>query len=676
MRLFIAEKPELARAIAAGLDGKEERDKHSIKKGENIISWAFGHLLELYEPSDYDENMKKWDLATLPFFIKDFKHKPLKDDFKKAQLKAIVGLIKDSRVSEIVHCGDADDEGQILIDEILEYANNKKPVKRALINDITEEAIRTSLANLKPNSDFKTMSERGLARSQADWLVGINLTRAYTCKNRGDLLTIGRVQTPILGLIVNRDLEFENFKSFDYFTLEASFLLEKLEIQATLQGENEITDRDFIQAIAAQCENKIAALTIKKESKKEYPPLPYNLLILQTEASKLYGLSPTKTLEITQTLREKYKAISYNRSDCQYLPTSIFSQAKDIVDSLKANFAPNDIGQNGVNLAIKSKAFDDGKLSAHYGIIPTKSRFSLSALSEDEKNIYTLIAARFLMQFYEAREFDSYALEFRIHSHIFKTTITNTTKLGFTQTFKSEDLPSENSSDLIAFLDAHTSANAAIKDLAIKTQKKKPRPKYTMTTLLKDLNQVSKYVKNEKIKALLLEKDKDKKGESGGIGTPATRSAMIDKLIKVGYIEVSKDKAQKINSTKKGRDLIAALSPLLRDPDMTALWFEYQKEIESGARTRENFLDYVKNNIEVEVKTLKESNFCLNTAKPAPQKPKNAKPCPACKIGFLIRRESAKKKGAFWYGCSEFKNGCKFSCFEKGGKPDIGRDFA
>lgn len=497
------------------------------------------------------------------------------------------------------------------------------------------------------------MSEKGFARSFADFLVGINLTRAYTCKNGGELLTIGRVQTPILGLIVNRDLEFENFKSFDYYTLEANFEVNNFSIKATLQSENEITEKDFIEAIKTQCENKTASLSIKKEAKKEYPPLPYNLLVLQTEASKLYGYSPSKTLEITQKLREEYKAITYNRSDCQYLPNTIYNQRQYLLNAIKANFKEN-IGQENANLSIKSKAFDDSKLSAHYAIIPTQSKFDINKLTQEQRNIYTLITQRFLMQFYEAREFNSYTLEFKINNHNFKTTITKTTKIGFREHFSNtkEEKEEENTSqDFITFLDSTSNTSAKVAGLEIKTQKKKPRPKYTMTTLLKDLNQVSKYVKNPEIKNLLLEKDKDKKGESGGIGTPATRSAMIDRLISIGYIGVSKDKAQKINSTKKGREFISLLNPLLREPDMTALWFEYQKEIENGTRTIENFLNYVQNNIEIEIKAIKENYFKLSSTKTT--QAKNAITCPQCKNGFLVRRESKNKKGRYRSYCTK-----------------------
>lgn len=211
MKLFIAEKPELAIAIAVGLSGTNSdslpKNCGYIQKGDNLITWAFGHILELFEPHDYNAEWKEWDLAQLPLAIDNYKHKPI--DNKKNQLKIIINLIRDKRVDSIVHCGDADDEGQILIDEILQYANNTKPVYRCLINDITPDAVKKEISNMRPNSDFKNMSERGFARSIADWIVGINLTRAYTCANRKNggkgVISVGRVQTPILGLIVERD---------------------------------------------------------------------------------------------------------------------------------------------------------------------------------------------------------------------------------------------------------------------------------------------------------------------------------------------------------------------------------------------------------------------------------------------------------------------------------------
>lgn len=662
MKLFIAEKPELAIAIAVGLSGTNNdslpKNCGYIQKGDNLITWAFGHILELCEPHDYNAEWKEWDLTQLPLAIDNYKHKPIND--KKNQLKIIINLIRDKRVDSIVHCGDADDEGQILIDEILQYANNTKPVYRCLINDITPDAVKKEISNMRPNSDFKNMSERGFARSIADWIVGINLTRAYTCANRKNggkgVISVGRVQTPILGLIVERDKENESFKSKNYFVLNACFLVNGIEISATLEYDDKIYDESIALEILKQCQGKKALLSVKTSNKKEYPPLPYNLLVLQAEASKLYGFSPSKTLEITQSLREKYKAISYNRSDCQYLPVSIFTESKYIISALKQNFT-SDVGQNNANLSIKSKAFDDSKLSAHYGIIPTKNIVDLNMLTDDENAIYMLICKRFLMQFYEPREYTSYDLSFQIESYTFIKTINKTNKMGFKAFFQKSEQEDDNNEETININLLNNNTESPIKNISIKTLQTKPRPRYTMTTLLKDLNQVSKYVKNEKIKKLLLEKDKDKKGESGGIGTPATRSTHIQTLIDRGYIEVSKDKKQNINATSKGRSLVEAVTPMLATPDMTAFWFEYQKGIEQGNVSRADFLKSVFNSIKVEIENIKNSNFSIKATQ-------NYQ-CPKCGKSLLKRKGS---KGFFW-ACSEFKSGCKFVAKDKNNKP-------
>lgn len=660
MRLFIAEKPDLAKAIAAALSG--ELKSYSNKgigyytKGNDYITWSFGHLLELYKPEDYKAEWKKWNINDLPFIIEKYEYKPL--EHSQRQLKEIIKLIHKKEISEIMHCGDSDDEGQILIDEILEYAKNTKPIKRVLINDITPEAVRDEIKKARPNSEFKTMSDRGFARSIADWIVGINLTRAYTCAYRakgGDsTLRVGRVMTPILSLIVERDLQHENFKSINYYSLSGEFELDSIPIKANLKTEQKILEKAEIEAIKASIDSKQFTIKLTKTPKKEYPPLPYNLLILQTQAAKLYGYSPKDTLSYTQTLREKYKAISYNRSDCQYLPESIHEQSKDIFDSIKANIGNHDF-LDKANLSLKSKAFNDKNLSAHYGIIPLKSKFDFKSLSEAEKNIYMLIAKRFAMQFYEAREYIAYSLELECNGITFSTNASKTTKSGFRAIFKES---SEESEEMELDLDSIKSKTALLKSSEIKTLQTKPLPQYTMTTLLKDLNQVAKYVKNEKIKKLLIEKDKDKKGESGGIGTPATRSEMIDKLIREGFIACSSDKKQSIKSTQLGRDLIKSVSPMLSNPDMTALWFEYQKSIEKGEMSKESFLNDVLDSVKLEIENIKQANLAIKVA--------GAIICPKCNKGHLRRIKSGKSA---FYGCSEFSNGCKFTTIEKNGKP-------
>ncbi|ECO2601075.1 DNA topoisomerase 3 [Campylobacter jejuni] len=671
MRLFIAEKPELGRAIAEGLDGNYKSGEGYIQKGDNIVTWAFGHILELAKPEEYDEKYKLWKLEDLPLPIKEFKYLPKKES--KKQLKIICDLIHSDKITSIVNCGDADDEGQILVDEIVQYSKTSKPVFRVLINDLTPKAVKEEIAKIKPNADFKGMSERGFARSQADWIVGINLTRAYTIMARKngyeDVLSVGRVQTPILALIVNRDKEFENFKSIDYFSLLGDFNINNNTIKARLKTEDKILDENLAKEIKKSCENQNAKINLKIENKKEYPPLPYNLLVLQAECAKLFGFSPDKTLEITQNLREKHKAITYNRSDCQYLPETMFEQAPNILNIIKENLNSNDEIQALIassDLTIKSKAFNDANISAHYGIIPTQNKIS-SQLTQDELVVYNLIAKRFIIQFFHPREYQTNTINLEVNQRIFTATQNKTTKSGFRslwQNVDSEEEQENNENDIndLSILKNGDIAKCSL--MQIEKKQTKPRPYYTMTTLLKDLNSVAKYVSDERIKKLLIEKDKDKKGESGGIGTPATRSNHIKTLIEREYIEVSKDKKQIIKSTKKGRDLIKLSPKSLITPDMTALWFEQQKMIEISELRREQFLEEITKEVISEIQRIdKNQEFKIldNENKPKIQ-------CPQCNKGFLTKRKG--KYGNFW-GCSEFKQGCKAIYPDNKGTPNF-----
>ncbi|KAJ9768247.1 DNA topoisomerase 3 [Campylobacter jejuni] len=671
MRLFIAEKPELGKAIAEGLDGNYKSGEGYIQKGDNIVTWAFGHILELAKPEEYDEKYKLWKLEDLPLPIKEFKYLPKKES--KKQLKIICDLIHSDKITSIVNCGDADDEGQILVDEIIQYSKTSKPVFRVLINDLTPKAVKEEIAKIKPNADFKGMSERGFARSQADWIVGINLTRAYTIMARKNgyegILSVGRVQTPILALIVNRDKEFENFKSINYYSLLGDFNINNNTIKARLKTEDKILDENLAKEIKKSCENQNAKINLKIENKKEYPPLPYNLLVLQAECAKLFGFSPDKTLEITQNLREKHKAITYNRSDCQYLPETMFEQAPNILNIIKENLNSNDEIQALIassDLTIKSKAFNDANISAHYGIIPTQNKIS-SQLTQDELVVYNLIAKRFIIQFFHPREYQTTTINLEVNQRIFTATQNKTTKSGFRslwQNIDSEEEQENNENDIndLSILKNGDIAKCSL--IQIEKKQTKPRPYYTMTTLLKDLNSVAKYVSDERIKKLLIEKDKDKKGESGGIGTPATRSNHIKTLIEREYIEVSKDKKQIIKSTKKGRDLIKLSPKSLITPDMTALWFEQQKMIEISELRREQFLEEITKEVISEIQRIdKNQEFKIldNENKPKIQ-------CPQCNKGFLTKRKG--KYGNFW-GCSEFKQGCKAIYPDNKGTPNF-----
>ena len=674
-KLFIAEKPELAKAIATGMNGNILRKDGYFQVGDNIVTWAYGHILSLAMPELYDEKYKAWRIEDLPLQIdiNNFKYVPLASS--KKQLKVITDLIKDKTVTTIVNCGDADEEGQILVDEILNYSKNKKPVERLLVNDLTEKGVKTALSNIKSNTEFKGLSDRGFARSQADYLLGLNLTRAYTklAQNNGydGVLSVGRVQTPILGLIVARDNEHESHKSSFYYTIKGLFNIDNLEIKALLKREDKIVHEEDVKRVELSCKNKTGVVQkATNENKKENAPLPYSLLILQAECSKKFGYKPDKTLEITQGLREKHKLITYNRSDCSYLPENLFEVAPATLESIKANLG-NEFNSyvDNADKTIKSKAWNDNNVTAHHGIIPTEQKVDIKNLSKDELNVYQLIAKRFVAQFYENKEFILSTVEININDNIFITSSRKIIKQGFEVLFKSEDLKDDdtesedfNDVDLANIKD---SSSAYCKDLNIEKKKTAPKPYYTIPTLLKDLTSVAKYVSNEKIKKLLLLKDENKKGENGGIGTPATRSEHIKNLFEKGYI-IEEKKA--IKSTQKGRDLIALSPKILTTPDMTALWFELQKEIETGKITKEQFLTSINKQIEEEINRIKNSDKFQSLTK----NDNNSISCPQCNLGFLKRMKSVKeKKVTYWWGCSNYSNGCKAFYFDKDEKPQF-----
>ena len=668
MRLFIAEKPELAKAITTGLDGTVQREDGYFQVGNNLVTWAYGHILGLAMPEDYDEKFKSWNLEDLPLPIdtNNFKYLPL--DSSKKQLKLIVDLINSKDIKTIVNAGDNDEEGQILVDEILAYADNKKPVERVLISDLTEKGVKKALQEIKSNDDFKGLSDSGFSRSQADWLVGINLTRAYSKLAQGQgyqgVLSVGRVQTPILGLIVARDKEHESHQSSFYYTVKGSFNVDNIVFNANLKVDEKITNEDEANKILSDCKDKIGTvLKATNEPKRTNPPLPYNLLDLQAECSKKFGYKPDKTLEITQSLREKHKLITYNRSDCSYLPENLFAEAPATLESIKANLVDFKDFIDHANCSIKSSAWNNENVTAHHGIIPTAQKVKIEDLSKDELNVYTLIARKFVAQFYEAKEYIHTQIEISVEDYIFTTSSKRTTKQGFEVLFK-EELEEDENEDIgndVNLENISQNAPATCKDINISKEKTKPKPYYTMATLLKDLTGVAKYIKDPEIKKLLIEKDKDKKGENGGIGTPATRSAHIKNLFDKGYIVEDK---KAIKSTITGRKLIELSPSTLSSPDMTALWYEQQKDIQNGTLSKEEFLNNVEIYINDEINRIKNSNKFEALAN------ENSIKCPDCKDGDLIKRKTVKdKKTSYWWGCSNYSKGCKYTTFDDKGKP-------
>lgn len=667
-RIFIAEKHEVAKAIAdvLGVTSKGDGVYHC---GNDGVTWCAGHMLELCSPEDYDERYKNWHLDDLPIVHIPWKYKPIQGRAK--QLKIIKALI--DKASVVVHAGDTDGEGQLLVDEILETYNVTKPVKRILINDNNERMIKKSLADLRENSDFYGLSQSALARSVGDQVYGFNMTRLYTLKAKEKgatgVFSVGRVQTPILGLIVRRDREIASHSKAFFYTVSGQFSVDDVEFKAVfkpgedapLDDSNRINSAEFADGIVKAVSGKPATITeAKTEDKSEPPPLPYDLLELQADASRKFGIKPDQTLKLTQQLREK-KLITYNRSDCRYLNEEQHEDAPLVLAAISEN-APSLAGPcSTAQPTIKSRCFNSNNVTAHHAIIPTEGRGSVDDLSEKERQIYLLIARQYIAQFWGKKESKITTVSVEVEGHTFKARSTEVIEAGWSRLYKNDKDNDEvhkakGDDEVDTPLNTLDEGNTG-KCLSAKSDKKETKPPkhYTQATLLKDLKRVAKYVTDPNIAALLRDKDKTKKGESGGIGTPATRDTFVVKLIERGYVQ---EKGKNIVSTELGQSFHDTLPSFATQPDLTALWHEQQKDIEAGSKETLDFLNELVSTVQAHVEEIKsgELNITVDTHD-----------CPDCKQGLLTRRKG--KYGFFW-PCNRYPE-CKASFPDKAGKPDF-----
>ncbi|EGM7491006.1 type IA DNA topoisomerase, partial [Escherichia coli] len=586
------------------------------------------------------------------------KYQPVESAEK--QVKTIIELIRRADVTEIIHAGDPDDEGQLLVDEVLEYAGNTKPVKRVLINDNTLPAVKKALANPKNNRDFRGLYLKALARSVADAIYGLSMTRAYTIPARAKgykgTLSVGRVQTPILGLIVNRTRANKNHKSSFYYTMTGHFQRGVDVIRANWKpGEfapltdRKLLDKAWANGTAASLAGKPATVeAAATDDKKTAAPLPFNLVRLQQYMNKKFKMTAQKTLDITQQLREKYKAITYNRSDCSYLSDEQFSEAPQIIDALKSVFdQPMDI-----DTTRKSKAFNSAKVTAHTAIIPTVSVPDVNALSTDERNVYLAIAQHYLVQFMPEKAYQEVSVAIQCGDESFYARARKTTDSGFEAFLGVEnagDDEAEVENDDSAFdllCKIRTGETVTTKEVVVNEKKTTPPPLFTEATLLAALVRVADFVTDPVIKKLLKDKDRDKKDEHGGIGTPATRASILETLKKRNYITLEKGK---LIPTDTGYALIDALPDIAVNPDMTALWAEKQTLIENGEMTIEQFVDELYNDLIPMISNANSAEIKVAPSAPSGQSQRLPSPCPSCGKQIVIR-----PKGYFCTGC-EFK---------------------
>lgn len=660
MILVIAEKPSLARDIADALPGKAERKDGFIEKGDYIVTWLFGHMLTLKAPEDYNDIYKKWDLGTLPIYFDNWEQKVADDAEKKKKVKQIGEWLK--KADTVIHAGDPDDEGQLLVDEILRMFKYPGTVKRLDTGNTTNAALRKALGKMTDNKLHENAGWSAYARSVADLMIGVNISRFFTCNNPGVLLTIGRVQTPTLGLVVARDYQIEHHIKSKYYNVLADVAVEDKVVQTRFTPakdnpnltDGRITDENYAKKIALWLNGKeFKNVKITKKTVKEAPPLPFNLVKLQSYCGKKYGYSPSDVLAITQNLREKYKAITYNRSDCQYLSNEHFKEAPETLKRVVSNIKYK---PPGLDLRIKSRCFNDANITAHFAIIPTDQTVDISKLSEREKNVYMAIVQYYLIQFMPKAEKEKTGLEIDLDGKGNKLTATSTLVLnpGYLAILK-EERPEEKS-DLSKL--AEGVFIGRIQKSELKEEETKPPARYTKSSLNEDMTRIAKYVDDPKIKQMLLDKDKDKKGENGSIGTSATRSSIIDKLVQRGYL---KEEKKKLISTDLGRELCRILPKELTLPNMTAEWWVIQEEITAGTKQHKDLTENVLDGIKVMIgRTYPRVDNKIIAAK----KTKNVLgKCPRCGGDIL--------EGDKGFYCSNWKaeTPCKFGVFKKSKLP-------
>lgn len=628
MKIFIAEKPDIGKAIANYLwkNDYKKQQGYFEKDGDVIVTWAYGHILRLATPEEYDEKYKFW--KNYPIIPKKWQIKPSANT--KKQLDVILQLLKKADI--VINAGDPDREGQLLIDEILDYAGYKGIVQRLLLNAKDDISLKRAFENIQDNNNFKNLYMAGLGRSRADWLVGMNLTRAYSVSARkygyNTIFRIGRVKIPTLSLVVNREKEIQNFKSAKYYELIGSFTKDNLPFKAQLKpsdklidAENRIKDKAILQAIKLKLRD--ADITVKDVQKKkltEYPPLPYSLDTLQVEANKKYGYSPKIVLDTVQQLYEK-KFVSYPRSDCNYIPEGQFEDAKKIFDIL------NVPGKDKANLALKSKAWNDKKITAHHAIIPTIVK--VNDLDDTQQKIYNMIAKRYILQFFPPCT---------VEKTIFSLSVADEIFIGSGQTiieagFKAFEKSFEEKEDINILPKLKIGDKIDKGDYLIQEKKTIPPKRFTEGTLLAAMANIYKYVdaKNP---------NREKLKEIKGIGTPATRDTIIaelqDTVSKGRDIEPCLKKVKKeLVPTDFGISLIENIDKSLTYPDTTAEMEYKLAEIAEGKQSLQDFIDTVINMVYDNIKFAENKEFPF-------YRDKESITCPICNKGQIVRKYSAK----------------------------------
>jgi DNA topoisomerase-3 len=633
MRLFIAEKPSLGKAVAAQLPGPRKPCRTHIECGGGVVvTWAFGHLFEQAEPDAYlpdsvqknGKGKKRWRLEDLPIVPTEWQKIPKPE--AREQLAAIRKLLKDA--AEVVNAGDPDREGQFLIDEILEAMHWKGPTKRIWLAALDPASVQKALADLKDNTLYKPLRDAAEARARADWLTGMNLTRCYTLKSAGQgVVPVGRVQTPTLGLVVRRDAEIDGFTPVAFYVPQVTFRHSNGTYKATwkapvtvdgLDGpfgpqcaEGRLTNLPAAQALIAATDHQAGTVkSFDAEDASEPPPLPFTLSRLQAVASAKHGLSAKATLDAAQALYETHKLTSYPRTDCPYLPESQRSDAPIVLAAI-AQVNPDLSGLvQGADMSLKSATWNDARITAHHGIVPTShDQVSVDALSEAEKQVHGLICRAYVAQFYPTYRFIKTVTVTQCAGHEWEAKGRTQLAAGWRIVMAGQEKREDADVQVLPLMKVGDSVDWV--DGRVDHRQTKAPSRFTDGTLITAMSSVHKLVTDPKIKARLK--------ETSGLGTEATRASIIETLLKRGFIQ---RKGKQILSAEAGRILVAALPPALTDPGVTGLWEDFLSEIAAGSRTLNEFETQQRAFVTKRVEAAKAGTMLAMSATTAQAKPR------------------------------------------------------
>lgn len=667
MIVCIAEKPNVAGQIAKVLGANTRRNGYWEGNGYQV-TWAIGHLLHIKEPQGINKDWEIWSLHNLPMLPDKYEIELDPDKGKSAQFKVIKQLFQ--KANKIINCGDAGQEGELIQRRIMQHAGVRCPVERLWISSLTEESIREGFRHLQPQSRFDSLNAAAEARANGDWLLGMNCTRLYSCKysQPGRPLSVGRVQTPTLAMVVSRDYEIENFKPTAYWELQTTYkgVLFKWIGEYNSNNTWSLKDGKFKDEqearrhLAVAKEHSFVILSIEETKRQDLPPQLYDLTSLQVDCNKIYGFSADQTLKTMQSLYEK-KLATYPRVDTRYLTHDIYAHCPAILARLQ-KYSKFIEPLKGKTLPKSSRIFDDSKVTDHHAIIPTGE--TNSQLSKEENMVYDLICKRFVAVFYPPCQYSQTTVIAHSGPEAFRTIGRKVSNYGWKVLYMDDSIDEENNNELEQTLPEFKKGESGTHKADIVRRMTTPPKRFTEATLLQAMETAGKLVDDDELRDVLKE---------NGIGRPSSRASIIENLYHRGYIIKSR---KNVISTSTGRKLISVIQDrMLTSPEMTGLWEKKLRMIEKGTFTKQKFMEELTIQIREIVEGVKKDSTntkigvegsmkSAGRVKPnkkamtekrykMPASKLVGKTCPVCGKGIV-------RKGPYSYYCSEYKNGCRY----------------